>query len=127
MYARADPWRVQGLLPEQEPDGGPTIEGRIREGFRRRLGPELPIGLLIGMAAPRETGGIRQALVAAGGNMRAGCAGSLGSRAGPGPRTLAAPGSDVRSTLVELEQLRGDGLISKDEYQRKRAEVLDRL
>ena len=127
MYARADPWRVQGLLPEQEPDGGPIIEGRIREGFRRRLGPELPIGLLIGMAAPRDTGGIRQALVAAGGTMLPDAQVAAGHGPGPGPRTQAAPGSDVRSILMELEQLRGDGLISKDEYQRKRGEVLDRL
>ena len=105
----------------------PTIEGRIRDGFRRRLGPELPIGLLIGAAAPRATGGIRQALVAAGGSMRLAEDPIPPAPAPPDPQPPAAPGSDVRAILLELERLRGDGLISKDEYQRKRAEVVDRI
>src|SRR5512146_472270 len=31
LFARSEPWRLQGLLPEQVPDGASTIERRIRE------------------------------------------------------------------------------------------------
>ena len=127
LYARSDPWRVQGLLPEQEPGGAPIVEARIRDGFSRRLGPELPIGLLIGLAAPRAVGGVRQALVAAGGNMRPGEAVAVDTTVRSGPPDTASPVADVRAVLRELEQLRADGYISKDEYQRKRSEILDRL
>ncbi|MCX7145321.1 MAG: SHOCT domain-containing protein, partial [Sulfuritalea sp.] len=44
------------------------------------------------------------------------------------PQTLSAPTNDTTSQkLVELQGLRKDGVISEDEFQRKKAQLLERL
>ena len=128
LYARSARWRLQGVLPEQEPDRAPLIEERIRDRFRTRLGPELPLGLLIGIAAPTSTGGIAEALDTAGRAMRAGDVPPR-DHAPAVTGVAPAPGraTDVRAGLVELGELHADGLITDDEYRAKRAEVLARL
>ena len=128
LYARSDRWRIQGMMPEQEPDRGRDIEERIRDRFRSRLGPELPFGLLIGMASPTATGGISEALGTAERAMRPGDrpeegAAPTGSGAVPGSGRPAG----VHDGLVELGSLRGDGLITEEEFRLKRAEILARL
>ena len=145
LYARSSQWRIQGFLPEQEPGGGPLYEERVRDGFRRRLGPDLPLGLLVGIAAPPVSGGLSEALDLAertmgpGSALPAGPASAALEPAAPAPAPTVPASSapagttdDGRSTtvrggLVELGLLRKDGLITDEEYRLKRVEILGRL
>ena len=144
LYARSSQWRIQGFLPEQEPGGGPLYEERVRDGFRRRLGPDLPLGLLVGIAAPPVSGGLSEALDVAERTMGPGSALPAGpAPAAPAPAPAPAPtvpassapagtpddgrSTNVRGGLVELGQLREDGLITDEEYRLKRLEILGRL
>ena len=131
LYARASRWRLQGILPEQELGGGPRYEERVRDGFRLRLGPDLPLGLLVGIATPTADGGLAEALGAAERTMRPGSppGAEAGASAPALPARDAARGhaTGVHDGLVELGLLREDGLITDEEYRSKRTEILGRL
>jgi GGDEF domain-containing protein len=134
LYARSSRWRIQGVLPEQVPVGGPRYEERLRDEFRRRLGPDLPIGLLIGIAAPSADGGLSDALAAAEHTMRPGippvasaASASVPARAGVVPAPDRAGAGEIHDVLIELGRLLDDALITDDEYRSKRTEILGRL
>ena len=128
LYGRASRWRIQGVLPEQEPGGGPRYAERVRDAFGRRLGPDLHLGLVIGMAVPTATSGFSEVVRAADRAMQQ--VGQLDR--GAAPAVLVPPpdhrgSSAVRDGLVELGLLLRDGLISDEEHRMKRAEILGRL
>jgi GGDEF domain-containing protein len=135
LYARSSRWRIQGVLPEQEPNGGPRYEERVRDGFRRRLGPDLPIGLLVGIATPAAGGGLPEALDAAERSMQPGSPLAVGvapavsapAAAVQAPAPNRGQSTDVHDGLIELGRLREDGLVTDEEYRLKRAEILGRL
>ena len=43
------------------------------------------------------------------------------------PRSTAQPGRDEAVQLEKLRELRDKGLVSPDEYERKRKEIIDRM
>ena len=130
LYARTGRWRLQGVLPEQEADRAAQIEGRLRGRFSNRLGPDLPLQLRIGIAGPSAAGGIPEAFGTAEREMRTATApDAVGTPVGPGIGPAAGSGRavDVRDGLLELGRLRNDGLVTDEEYQVKRSEILARL
>jgi GGDEF domain-containing protein len=129
LYGRGSSWRIQGILPEQEPSGGSSYADRIRTGFERRVGPGLPLGLIIGTAAPVPDGGLTRAFLVAEQAMH------RDRRPTAAPQT-ALPTSqskepvekaDIHAGLVALRRLHEDGLISDEELSAKRLELLGRL
>jgi GGDEF domain-containing protein len=129
LYGRSSSWRIQGILPEQESSGGACYSDRIRTGFGRRVGPGLPLGLIIGTAAPTPDGSLSAAFLAA----------EQAMHRDRRPRAAAVPGLpvpdpgrraesvDIHASLLALRRLREDGLISEDELLAKRSEMLGRL
>lgn len=128
-WARTGRWRIQGLLPEQQPQMKSQIEARIRDRFRESVGPGLPVGLRIGMAASTANEAVADLLTRA---ERAMGPGEALAPVAEGPADHPALGTpdrsaDVRDSLATIGTLRDDGLIDTDEYRRKRAEILERL
>ena len=59
--------------------------------------------------------------------VRQGNAGTPGSGIGRQRKATSQPNGDVRASLQKIKQLYQEGLISRADAERKRAEILDRL
>lgn len=128
-YARSSPRGVVALLVETDVAGAVTAVERLQTAYRERLGPALRLWVASGVAAPLPDEGLAGAFRAADEALRADR--QLAGRAGDGraPSGLAAPSSvdRVRASLLELDQLLAEGLISGPEHEARRARTLDRL
>jgi GGDEF domain-containing protein len=137
-YARIGHWRIAGLLPQTDGRTADHSIVRIQDGFRRRLGDRLPVGLMAGRAEINPNLNPAATLVRAEGSMHleANAAGEPGREAGPAtvramaeaePADAAAMTSSIPGRLRALDRLHQEGLVTDDEYRLTRLEILRRI